>query len=63
MILTIIAYYIGLAIGIFLTIFISYLFYQKFLIEQENNLIAQEHINKYLIHCKKVKDLHTFFMS
>ena len=63
MLFLIVAYYIGLGVGTSLIIFISYLFNQKKQIEQKKNLIVQENRKDFLIRCKKVQDLYTFYTS
>jgi len=63
MLFLIVAYYIGLGVGTSLIIFISYLFYKKYQIEQKKDLIVQENRKDFLIRCKKVQDLYTFYTS
>ena len=59
----ILSYYIGIIIGIGLTVFTSLLFYKKNQIEQKKNQIAFQDYQKCLIRFQKAKDLYTFYTS
>ena len=59
----ILSYYIGIIIGIGLTVFTSLLFHKKNQIGQKNNLKVLKNYQKFLIRFQKVKDLHTFYTS